>query len=297
MLRHTESVTEQSDTRELLIRDVSDTALWAAVFRARESERADALFRDPYAKRLAGARGEQITDELQHAGEHSWAWVMRTYLFDQIIQTQIDAGIELVINLAAGLDARPYRMELPSGLEWVEVDLPHLNAYKAEILSNEKPVCRLERINLDLRDKSKKLQVFTTLAARGKRALILSEALLIYLSMEENAALAAELFAHASFEHWGFDLVSPSLLEMLRQTTGQHTEIAGAPYQFGPDDGPKFFAPSGWKAESSRSIFQAAVDAKRLPEELQWAAGYVEPAEPWTLPIMWSGICLMRRSA
>ena len=48
---------------ELLLRDVSDTALWAAVFRARETERDDALFRDPYAKRLAGVRGEQITDD------------------------------------------------------------------------------------------------------------------------------------------------------------------------------------------------------------------------------------------
>lgn len=43
-----------------LVRDVSDTALWVAVYRARETERPDALFRDPYARRLAGARGEQI---------------------------------------------------------------------------------------------------------------------------------------------------------------------------------------------------------------------------------------------
>ena len=29
------------------IRNVSDTALWVAVYRAMESERSDALFRDP----------------------------------------------------------------------------------------------------------------------------------------------------------------------------------------------------------------------------------------------------------
>src|SRR5438094_820564 len=38
------------------IRDVSDTALWVAIYRAQESERKDALFNDPYARRLAGER-------------------------------------------------------------------------------------------------------------------------------------------------------------------------------------------------------------------------------------------------
>ncbi len=75
---------KEADDSKALMRDVSDTALWSAVFRARETEREDALFRDPYAKRLAGARGEQITDTLAHAGENSWAWVMRTYVFDRL---------------------------------------------------------------------------------------------------------------------------------------------------------------------------------------------------------------------
>src|ERR1700728_2465574 len=100
----------QAGPSEPLMQDISDTARWAAVFRARETERKDALFRDPFAEVLAGARGEQITDTLEHAGEHSWAWVMRTYLFDRIITAQVKDGVDLVLNLAAGLDARPYRM-------------------------------------------------------------------------------------------------------------------------------------------------------------------------------------------
>ena len=51
---------------EPLFRDISDTALWAAVFRARETERDDALFRDPLAKRLAGTRGAQIAHAVPH---------------------------------------------------------------------------------------------------------------------------------------------------------------------------------------------------------------------------------------
>jgi len=49
---------------ELLIRNISDTARWAAIYRARESQRLDALFRDPFARRLAGERGEQIVTPL-----------------------------------------------------------------------------------------------------------------------------------------------------------------------------------------------------------------------------------------
>src|SRR4051794_2293342 len=45
---------------EPLIRNISDTALWVAMYRAWETERPDPVFRDPYARRLAGTRGEEI---------------------------------------------------------------------------------------------------------------------------------------------------------------------------------------------------------------------------------------------
>src|SRR6266849_10309908 len=91
------------------IRDISETARLAAAYRAHETDRPDALFRDPLARRLAGPRGEQIADALPPATRHTWAWVMRTYLFDQFISAQLQQGVDLIVNLAAGLDARPYR--------------------------------------------------------------------------------------------------------------------------------------------------------------------------------------------
>lgn len=54
----------------------------------------------------------------------------RTYLFDRIIREQVAQGADMVVNLAAGLDTRPYRMQLPSSLNWVEVDLPKILDYK-----------------------------------------------------------------------------------------------------------------------------------------------------------------------
>src|SRR6476646_8011594 len=95
------------------IRDISDTARWVAEYRARESERPAAAFRDPFARKLAGERGQQIMDALPRSAQHSWAYVARTFLFDQFVAEEVARGTDLIVNLAAGLDARPYRMALP----------------------------------------------------------------------------------------------------------------------------------------------------------------------------------------
>src|SRR5579872_3128335 len=113
-----------------LIRGVSDTARWVAYFRAQESLRPDAVFRDPYAARLAGDRGFEIANKLIDGNKHEWAWIARTFLFDQFVSNEIQLGADVVVNLAAGLDARPYRMQLPTSLHWIEVDLPEIIAYK-----------------------------------------------------------------------------------------------------------------------------------------------------------------------
>jgi len=59
-------------TPDPLIRDVSDTARWMAVYRARETERPDAVFRDPFARALAGERGERIAQALTFGDQEAW---------------------------------------------------------------------------------------------------------------------------------------------------------------------------------------------------------------------------------
>src|SRR5205085_9401055 len=137
-------VVAEEATGDPALRNISDTAIWAALYRAGEMDRADALFRDPFARRLTGERGARIAADMRDQEKHAWAWVARTYSFDRFIERQIALGTDLVINLAAGLDARPYRMELPPELRWVEVDLPDLVAYKERILQQDRPRCRLE---------------------------------------------------------------------------------------------------------------------------------------------------------
>src|SRR5947209_5529656 len=199
------------------LRNISDTALWVAIYRARETERPDALFRDPFARKLAGARGEQIAQEMQLSQRYEWPYVARTLRFDQIISEQVKQGADLVINLAAGLDTRPYRMELPASLKWVEVDLPGMIDYKEEILAGEKPRCVLERVRLDLADVPARRRLFQRLGSKSKKTLVVTEGLLVYLTRDENTALARDLAAQPSFRDWAIDLCSPGLLKMLQQ--------------------------------------------------------------------------------
>jgi methyltransferase (TIGR00027 family) len=112
------------------IRDVSDTALWVAVYRAQESARPDPLFQDPLATVLAGERGKQIADAMPYPRIMNWFLVIRTVALDRLIQAAIEQGADTLINLGTGLDTRPYRMKLPPNLRWVEVDFPHIIDYK-----------------------------------------------------------------------------------------------------------------------------------------------------------------------
>jgi methyltransferase (TIGR00027 family) len=277
-----------------LIRNISDTACWAAAYRARESDRPDALFRDPLARRLAGERGEQIAAAVRFADRHSWTWATRTYLFDQFITEQVRQGTDLVVNLAAGLDARPYRMTLPPSLRWVEVDLPELLAYKEEVLGGEKPACVLERIRLDLANVSARRELFTRLGREATNALILTEGLTIYLSEEEVGSLAQDLASAAGLQRWVLDMASPGLLRVLQEKMGAQLSPSGAALKFGPTAGPEFFTRFGWKPSDVRSLLKTAARLKRLPLWMRLLALLPESkGRQGSRP--WSGICLLAR--
>lgn len=129
----------------------------------------------------------------------------------------------------------------------------------------EAEVILLERIKLDLANVTARREVFAELGRKAKRAFILSEGLIIYLSREEVAALAADLAAPPSFRSWILDLTSPALLRMLKKGMGAHLEKAGAPFKFGPEEGPDFFQAYGWKPARAQSLAHVAARVKRLP--------------------------------
>lgn len=229
------------------MQSISDTAFWVAYYRAMESDRPDALFRDPYARRLAGERGERIVSALRRGRSSATPMIVRTAVFDQVILDRVARhSIDLVLNLAAGLDARPFRLPLPPSLRWVEADLPAVIRYKQEALAGEKPVCQLERVEIDLRDRDERRRLFARLDGSAARVLVLSEGLLVYLAPEDVAALSRDLH-QPHFRFWLTDLASPRVLRMMNRAWGKRMQAAGAPFRFAPAEGNAFFLPHGWR--------------------------------------------------
>jgi methyltransferase (TIGR00027 family) len=276
------------------VRNISETALWVAIYRARETERPDAVFRDPFARRLAGTRGEEIANSLPFAQKANWSFVARTVLFDDLILKEVERGADMVVNLAAGLDARPYRLQLPPELQWIEVDLPGMIDYKESILRDAKPSCRVERVRLDLADVDARRALFAELGARAKRAVIVTEGLIVYLSREDVASLARDLAAPATFQRWINDIGSPGLLKLLRKNMAKTLDAGGAILQFAPEEGPPFFKPYGWKPLQVCSLIKSAAKLRRLSFFMRLVAMLPESdTKQGSSP--WAAVCLFGR--
>jgi methyltransferase (TIGR00027 family) len=157
------------------IQNVSDTAFMVAGFRALENERSKPLFREPLAAKLVGEHGKKILAAVPRHFVGAWSVVIRTVIIDDYIRQAIAAGVDTILNLGAGLDTRPYRIDLPSSLRWIEVDFPHMIELKETRLAGEKPSCRLERISLDLTDRALRRKLFADVSARSNKLLVLTE--------------------------------------------------------------------------------------------------------------------------
>jgi methyltransferase (TIGR00027 family) len=239
-----------------------------AVYRAMETERPDAIFRDPFARKLAGERGEAIVDTLKRGRSMAWAMIVRTAVFDEIILDCVHRrGVDLVLNLAAGLDARAWRLPLPATLRWVDVDLPEILQYKLDTLRDDKPVCRYEAVRTDLTNPEARNELLSRIGREAQRVLVVTEGLLVYLTPEQVGALARDLNEQSSFHWWLIDLGSARLIQYINRSWGKQLQSGNAPFLFGPPEGTAFFKPFGWHELIYRS---SGEEAQRLHREMQF---------------------------
>ncbi len=230
-----------------------------AIWRAAENTHPNPLYRDPLALKLAGDRGREIIKGLpkRRTSISRWMMAIRTRVIDDLIREAVADGVDLVLNLGAGLDTRPYRMELPSSLCWVEVDRAKIIELKEARLLGEKPACKLERVSCDLADVSSRRALLASASEKGKNALVLTEGVIPYLSEEEVGALASDLNKHPSFRLWIADYFSPFITKY-RQAQSKKMRIENAPFKFDPKDYFSFFLNHGWQAKDVRYIVDAA---------------------------------------
>jgi methyltransferase (TIGR00027 family) len=133
-------------------------------------------------------------------------------IIDDYIRQAIAAGVDTILNLGAGLDTRPYRIDLPSSLRWIEVDFPHMIELKETRLAGEKPSCRLERISLDLTDRALRRKLFADVSARSNKLLVLTEGVIPYLTNQDVADLADDLRQIEKIGFWITDYFSPEAI-------------------------------------------------------------------------------------
>jgi methyltransferase (TIGR00027 family) len=258
-------------SNNLKIQHVSDTAHWVACYRAMESRRPDALFRDDLANLLTGSHGHAIAGSIGRTSRYSlWSVVIRTIVIDEMIQEHVSQGVDTVINLGAGLDTRPYRLQLPETLRWVEVDYPSIIEHKNAILAGEKPGVALERIALDLSQVEERRALFAKLAVSSKNCLVLTEGVIPYLSEEQAGSLADDLHAEPSFRFWIAEYYTPEIYRYFKDKRRMR-QMQNAPFRFFPADWLGLFRAHGWTATEFRYLSEEA-RKKGRPMPLPWWA-------------------------
>jgi methyltransferase (TIGR00027 family) len=278
-----------------LVSNVSDTARWVATYRAWETARPDALFRDPLAARLAGERGQAIAAMMPRQARSGWPLIVRTKLIDDLIMNAIAERCDCIVNLAAGLDARPYRLQLPQTLRWIEADLPAMMEEKERVLAAEKPICRLSRYRVNLSDPAARAAFLDESLYGATRALVISEGLLVYLNEAVVRTLAIDIAARAAAQWWVVDLASPSLLQLIRKTMG--AQLSNAPMIFAPANGVAFFESLGWAPQEIQPLLSAGVRLRRLPWFLHWLS-WLPQTDPRQLGhARWSAVVRFARAA
>jgi methyltransferase (TIGR00027 family) len=236
------------------ISTIHDTAAWAVAGRFHETCRQDALFRDPWAERW-------IADLPQWALRPNPIVVARTHLMDCCVYQAVSEGVSTIINLAAGFDMRPYRMELPEHLRWIELDFAEVFEQKNTAISETHavPSCLVQQHEMDIRQ-GDVLGAFLEEEVKGVSALVITEGLLIYLTQSEVDGLCQTLGAIPNLD-WVVDFAGKLQLQELQQKF--NPRLPSSPMQFAPPVGLEYFAKFGWKCRLYASFLDAVWKLKR----------------------------------
>jgi methyltransferase (TIGR00027 family) len=230
---------------------LASTARWTAAVRAKESQREDHLFHDPWATTLAGKEGDEWI--AQRAGDFGTTiMTVRTRFFDDFLQRVTgEHAIRQIVLLAAGLDTRAFRLSWPEQTRLFELDQPQVLSYKEQVLSatSAHPICQRQTIGADLAGPWVEGLIKTGFNVQRPSGWLL-EGFLFYLPNESVTQLLDEVTGLAAPGSWiGFDIVnSATLTSPLTQQWVEMQAKAGVPWTGTMDNPELFLASRGWKA-------------------------------------------------
>lgn len=260
------------------------TALITAYARARETTRADRLFADPWAQRLVAASAEADSSGLPRIGPAaedgaSVVWdslvtyfSVRTPFYDEQVRRGCAAGCPQVVLLAAGLDARAWRLELPAGTAVYEVDTRPVLDYKHAVLT-EQPRNHRVPVAADLREDwpgALREAGFDPSAP----TVWLAEGLLMYLDAADCDRLLTTLgeltggAGRLALEYFGHgDPTASRLVDDADEDDRAATAFTGSLFREGPPAEPAtWLAGHGWRPEVSSVAEEARRWGRRVPE-------------------------------
>ncbi|KRQ19369.1 MULTISPECIES: class I SAM-dependent methyltransferase [Mycobacteroides] len=271
-----------------IVSSVGFTALMVSSFRALETTRSEPLIRDEHARAFVEASGEpHLTEALASPRPESEWDVATTYLvnhlavrtkyFDEFFTTATASGVRQVVILAAGLDARVYRLPWPHGTVVYELDQPKVLEFKDHVLAEENAVAQAERreVAADLRD-----DWIAALGAEGfdagKPTAWLAEGLLAYLPGAAQDALFEKITAHSapgSFlaTEWRRRVATAGqwqdAVNKLKPDFLQNVSIGDLIYDDERKDPIEWLGEHGWHVDVTNRLEQAAAYGRPAPEE------------------------------
>jgi methyltransferase (TIGR00027 family) len=229
--------------------------------RARESQREDRLFDDPYAQAFVDAAPGAFPEEHQARQPGGGALravgaafsahaVIRTRFYDEWLAAAADGGCGQVVLLAAGLDTRAFRLGWPAGTRVLEVDLAEVLAFKEAVLARCGAVPRCERVTVpaDLRG-DWAAELVAAGFDRAQPAAWLAEGLIIYLTAGEAGRLLSAVGGlsvpggQLAFEH--HPAGSDTVTARARQLPAMRPYVSL--WKDGLSDAPGWLTGHGWR--------------------------------------------------
>jgi methyltransferase (TIGR00027 family) len=245
------------------------TALGAARTRAEESRRPDRIFEDPFAELFLAAAGPALPDRPTEGVGALLALhvTIRTRFYDGYLD---GAGCRQVVLVAAGLDARAYRLAWPPGVRLFEIDLPEVLTFKDGVLSEHGAEPRCERVPLvaDLRGEWPAALVAAGFRPEEPTAWLV-EGLFIYFSAEEAAGLLTAVSglsapgSRLAFEHG--DMARSPLIARVRDLPTMSQFAAMLKGGLGAE-APNWLERHGWQVEIHKFADVAASAGRPIPD-------------------------------
>ena len=235
----------QSVVADLDLSFIQLTALMPAYGRSLESIRDQPMFADPFAAMFLQAASEHSDVTAGFPAPVLEYFAVRTKFFDETLLKAVRSGCRQVVLLAAGLDARAFRLPWPEGTKVFEVDLKPMLTFKDRVLVSQPPQCTRVTVSADLRE-----DWLSALAGAGLDTSLptvwLVEGLLFYLTSEEADRLLTAI-PRAAGSCLTLEHVNQALLDLIGEL-GERLVTRGAPWRSTVDAPADWLRTLGWNA-------------------------------------------------